>query len=232
MIKIQNITKKYGDKSVLRGVTCDFEEGKVTSIVAPNGSGKTTLMSIVSGLLIPDGGTIDFPEKWGPADVSIVFAGEKNLYMKNTVLENLLYFGIIQGMKKCEIVQEIERYRPYLPFLWEVRNQLAESLSYGQKRLVAIFSAIVTNAKCIMIDEASEGLDMEYAALLTGMLRKSAENRVILLASHDYSFVSKISDRILFLKDGLIFEEQGQMSQDGLQKRYREIFDLNLEDEA
>lgn len=121
MIKIVNITKKYGDNSVLRGVTYDFEKGKVTSIIAPNGSGKTTLMSIISGLLLPDSGTIDFVGKWGPADINIVFAGEKNLYMKNTVLENLLYFGIIKGMKKYEVAKEIEKYKQYLPFIEEYR---------------------------------------------------------------------------------------------------------------
>jgi ABC-type multidrug transport system ATPase subunit len=111
MIRIENITKRYGGNSVLRGITYYFEEGKVTSIIAPKGAGKTTFMSIISGLLLPDSGTIDFPEKWGPADVNIVFAGEKNLYMKNTVLENLIYFGIIQGMKKSDITGKIEEYK-------------------------------------------------------------------------------------------------------------------------
>lgn len=96
--------------------------------------------------------------------------------------------------------------------------------------MLAIFSAIITNAKSIIIDEASEDLDMEYANLLKNMLRKSAEDRVIILASHDYNFVSKVSDKLLFLKDGRFLEEHEQLSLDVLQKRYMEIFDLSLED--
>lgn len=230
MIKVENITKRYGNNSVLRGVNYEFEKSKITTILAPNGSGKTTLLSIISGLLIPDSGTISFSDNCGPADVNILLAGEKNLYMKNTVLENLLYFGIIRGMSKHEVLEEIEKYKKYLPLIDEVKNKLAESLSYGQKRLVAIFSAVITKAKCIMIDEASEGLDMKYASILRSILRKSVDDRVIILASHDYDFVSKASDKIVFLKDGKITEEHGQLPLDMLKKRYMEIFNLNLED--
>lgn len=230
MIKIENITKSYGNNIVLRGITYNFEKDNVTTILAPNGSGKTTLLSIISGLLIPDCGSVHFFENCGHSDVSIVLAGEKNLYMKNTVLENLLYFGIIRGMKKREVAENIERFMDYLPFIGEVQNKLAEKLSYGQKRLVTIFSSIITNVKCIMIDEASEGLDMEYANILKTLLRKSAEDRVIILASHDYDFVSKVSDRLIFLKDGKFIEEHGQLPLDVLKKRYMEIFNLDLGD--
>jgi ABC-type multidrug transport system ATPase subunit len=120
--------------------------------------------------------------------------------------------------------------KQYLPFIGEVRNKLAESLSYGQKRLVTIFSAIITNAKCIIIDEASEGLDMLYANILKNMLRRSAGDRVVILASHDYNFVSRVSDKILFLKDGQLIEEHEQLSLEELQKRYIEVFNLDLED--
>jgi ABC-type multidrug transport system ATPase subunit len=179
--------------------------------------------------LIPDSGTISFSDNCGPADVNILLAGEKNLYMKNTVLENLLYYGIIRGMKKREVVEEIDRYKGYLPFFNEVKNKLSESLSYGQKRLIAIFSAIITNAGCIMIDEASEGLDMEYANILKNMLRKSANDRVIILASHDYDFVSKTSDKIVFLQDGKFTEEYGKLPLEVLKKRYMEIYGLVTE---
>ncbi|NLG89468.1 MAG: ABC transporter ATP-binding protein [Clostridiaceae bacterium] len=230
MMKVDNITKSYGNNTVLRGITYNFEKGNITTILAPNGSGKTTLLSIISGLLIPDSGTVHFYENWEPSDVCIVLAGEKNLYMKNTVLENLLYFGIIRGMKKREVTENIERFKDYLPFIGEAQSKLAEKLSYGQKRLLSIFSAIITNAKCIMIDEASEGLDMEYANILKILLRKSAEDRVIILASHDYDFVSKVSDRLIFLKDGKFIEEHGQLPLDLLKKRYMEIFNVDLGD--
>ena len=139
-----------------------------------------------------------------------------------------MYFGIIRGMKKQEVSKRIEMYNDYLPLIGEVRNTLAEKLSYGQKRLVAIFSAVITNAKCIMIDEATEGLDMEYANILQKLLRKSAEDRALILASHDYDFVSKVSDRLVFLKDCKFAEEHGQLPD--ILKTVYQIYDLDLED--
>jgi len=62
MMKVDNITKSYGNNTVLRGITYNFEKGNITTILAPNGSGKTTLLSIISGLLIPDSGTVHFYE--------------------------------------------------------------------------------------------------------------------------------------------------------------------------
>lgn len=230
MIKVENVTKSFGDNKVLQGITCQFEENKIASIIAPNGAGKTTLMSIISGLLIPDTGKVEFTDGCGREDISVVFAGEKNLYMKNTVLENLIYFGTIQGMTKKEIMERIKEYEQYLPFIGEVCNKLAERLSYGQKRLVTIFSAIITNAKCIIIDEASEGLDMSYIQILKKMLIKTAKKRILIITSHDYNFIAKISDKILFLKEGQIFEELSQLSSEELQNRYIEIFNLELEE--
>lgn len=230
MIRLINIKKHFGDHNVLNGFTYNFDEGKITSIVAPNGSGKTTLVSVISGLLIPDDGSIEFLGNWNFDEINIVLAGEKNLYMKNTVLENLLYFGIIQGMNQKQILKAIDDYEQCIPFIKEVMNKLVETLSYGQKRLIAIFVAIITNAKCIIIDEASEGLDMKYMNIIENLLNKIAEDRAIILTSHDYNFVSKISDKILFLKDGQLYKEFDKLSLDTLQKQYMEVFDLKLED--
>ena len=230
MINIVDITKRFGDNNVLCGINCSFEKDKVTSIMAPNGSGKTTLLSIISGFLIPNKGSINFSEKCNPINTSVIFSGEKNLYMKNTVQENILYFGIIQGMKKDEILKKVRIYEQYFPFINKVKNKLAESLSYGQKRLLAIFSAIVTNAKCIIIDEVSEGLDMEYVSLVSSMLHRAAEDRVIILASHDCDFVSEVSDKILFLGNGKILKECDKLNLEELKKLYKTIYNLNSED--
>lgn len=230
MITVNGISKSYGNNHVLTSLDCGFQEGEVSSIIAPNGTGKTTLMSVISGLLMPDAGSVTFSDGCRRENISVVFAGEKNLYMKNTVLENLLYFAIIQGMSVKEGMARIAEYKEYLPFIGEVEGKLAEKLSYGQKRLVAIFSAIITNARCIIIDEAGEGLDMSYVQLLKRMLKKAAQGRIVILASHDYDFVAKISDKILFLKEGKIIEEHAEMKVEDLKNRYAEVYNVVMED--
>lgn len=230
MVKIENIYKKYGSKIVLNDITYTFEKGKITTIIAPNGYGKTTLLSIISGLLLPDSGKVYLAEGYDLKDVSIILSGEKNLYIKNTVIENLYYFGIICGMSKCEIKKQINKYCNYFPMYDDIKNNLVESLSYGQKRLVAIFSALISNASCILMDEASEGLDMEYVNILEKILIELSSERVLILASHDYDFVSNVSDEIVFLKNGKFTLIKEKLSLDDLKKNYIQIYDIKTEE--
>lgn len=222
-IHIKNVTKKYSEKTVIKNMELDIKSGEITTIVAPNGTGKTTLLSLISGLLIPEEGVVEY-EGFKRNDINVILSGEKNLYMKNTVKENILYFGIIQGLSKKEILRRIETYREDFPFYHEVKDKLVEELSYGQKRLIAIFSALIVDAKCIMIDEASEGLDMSYVDLLTKILKRISENKIIILASHDYDFVADVSDKILFLKDGIIVKSFDKLNLEQVKEEYITTF--------
>lgn len=229
MIKINNIYKKYGNNEVLKGIDYIFKKNEITTIMAPNGTGKTTLLSIISGLLLPDNGKVEYFEKEGKKNISIVLSGEKNLYMKNTVKENLYYFGIIRGMSKKEIYDQITENVKYLPMISDIQNELVERLSYGQKRLVAIFSAMISNAGCILLDEVSEGLDMKYTNLLQKLITTLSHDRSIIMASHDYDFVSSISDKLVFLKNGKIAKECEKMSLIELKKYYIKLYNLEGE---
>lgn len=238
MIRLEHISKAYGTRVLLRDVSYRFKPGDVTAVVAPNGVGKTTLLSIISGLLQADQGQVVYQEKQSRDTCSIVMAGEKNLYMKNTVLENLIYFGILRGMRKKEVLHRIEELEHCVPFLPAVRNQLAERLSYGQKRMVSIFAALVTDASSILLDEATEGLDMEYVHSLRQIIRTCSADRVMILASHDYDFTAQVSDKILFLKDGRLTEvsdgtgglgSEGHSSMEELKEIYRRFYHIEEE---
>lgn len=229
MIQMNDVVKRYGNKTVLDGVTQTFTEGKIISIVAPNGSGKTTTLSLISGLLLPDEGTIVYSGKNGCRGVNVVLSGERNLYIKNTVRENLLYLGIIRGMSKADVEKSIEKYCVYFPLLKKIRNETVEKLSYGQKRLVSIFSAVITDAECVLLDEVTEGLDMECVRILSDMLLHISKEKIVVLASHDYDFVADISDSILFLKNGKLTEESKKYDLNGLKLRYMEVYGLKGE---
>lgn len=198
MLILKEVSKAYKDKVILKDISYCFEDGKVIAIVAPNGAGKTTLLSVISGLVLPDKGSITHDKE----NIGIVLAGDKNLYLKNTVLENLYFWGALQGVKKQQVEERVQYYREYFPGLDEIKNKLVEHLSYGQKRIVSLLSCFITDAEIILLDEVTEGLDMQHIRILQEMLEEYKENRTILLVSHDYDFIAEISDEIVSLKDG------------------------------
>lgn len=224
MIKVSELSKSYNISKILDSVTMALRPSQVTSIVSPNGMGKTTLISIIAGIQLPDGGSIQYSEGYDNSNMFIVLAGDKNLYMKNTVKENIYYFSILRGLKKKEINERIQMYKEFIPKYSELENRLAETLSFGQKRLVIILAAIVSGAKCIILDEISEGLDMNHKLLLSKLLEQSKKDRIFFLVSHDYKFVANVSDSIVFLKDGRIVKELPRTSEQQVTSIYRDIF--------
>lgn len=204
----------------------ELYDGTINSIIAPNGTGKTTLMSILAGFLSPDSGEVIFDSGLSHKDVVLLLSGEKNLYMKNTVKENILYFSILRGKSKSETLSAIDKYKSIFPLYEKIKDQLAETLSYGQKRMAALFSAIISESKYIIIDEASEGLDMEHVNMLKDLLRHVKEGRVIIIASQDYDFAADISDNVCFLKDGKIAESFSNMSKEELTSRYVNLYGI------
>lgn len=224
MIILDKISKSFVNNKVIDDLSAEFHQDKITSIVAPNGMGKTTLISMISGLMLPDTGKIEFQSSLKQRDVVIVLAGEKNLYAKNTAEENLYYFGIIRGHSRKEIRGQIDEFLYLFPLYSKIRTKIVEELSYGQKRLIALFSAIVSGAQCIIVDEASEGLDMEYVELIRELFQIIKSNRTIIITSHDYKFVAETADTSLLLKEGKIVKVLEHSSTDTLVEEYLNVF--------
>lgn len=224
-IIVKDGIKKYDNISVLNGIKQEFESGVITSIVAPNGVGKTTLLSVISGLIQQDSGEVIY-DGLKKEDINIVLAGDKNLYLKNTVMENLYYFAAIQGMAKKAMLIEVNRIKGLYPDFDSLKDTVVERLSYGQKRLIAIFISLVLDNKCIIIDEAAEGLDMDYCNQLCDFLELYKKDKIIILASHDYDFVSRISDKIIFLKDGIISNSYDSLDSDQVKEEYMDVFNV------
>lgn len=222
MVELNGVTKAYGNRAILDNISHSFTKDKITTIIAPNGTGKTTLLGVISGLVLPDKGTVSVGQN---GNVSIVFAGEKNLYMKATVLENLYYFGALYGMTKAEVKEHIVCYQKYLPLYGEIENKLVEELSYGQKRLIAIFSGILSDAGCVLLDEVTEGLDMSHVAVVERLLQAAKRNRVVIIVSHDYDFIANVSDEVIYLKDGRFQEILGKVSLEEIKQSYMTIFE-------
>lgn len=226
MIELKDLCKSYGDKAVLKELSCTFESGNVYSIVAPNGTGKTTLISILSGLLVQTSGDVIFSDGNSEKDTFLVPAGEKTLYAKNTVKENAFYVGRIRGKSTKEILNSTDFLRKCFPIYNEVFNTLVERLSFGQKRLVSLLNAVIANPSCIIIDEVSEGLDVAHTAMLVEMIEFLKKDRIVIIASHDYDFVSDVSDFNWFLKNGTFVQRSGRLSKEEILICYNKHYEV------
>lgn len=224
MIRIEHLQKSFKNQKILKDINMQLEEGKVYVLIAPNGTGKTTLLSILAGLTTPDGGTISFEGEIKKKGFSIILSGERNLYMKNIVQENLLYLCVLKGMNTQEAIRNIEREKENFPLYESVRDKVVETLSYGQKRLIALMSAIVSGESCIIIDEATDGLDVNNRKILSNAIRKAAKGRIVLVVAHDLTFASQIADCLVFMKDGCLTEIQENSGEPEIEKMYEQLY--------
>lgn len=220
-IHINNAVKTFNKKIVLNNASIKFDMGYITAIVSPNGSGKTTSINIISGFINLEQGEIIFSNGITSKDVSVVFGGEKNLYMKNTVKENIYYLAMIKGLDKKQVFENINRFKHLIPEYDEIENLACEQLSHGQKRLVSILIAIVSNSKIIILDEPTEGLDQKHINILKKIISTIKNDKIIIICSQDYSFVDSITDRIYFLNEHKFSLSSREMS---LEDEYTIIF--------
>lgn len=153
----------------------------------------------------PTEGRVLFSDGEGTSDVALLLAGDKNLYMKNTVMENLMYFAALNGYGRGDIQGDIDDVVSWFPELKALWRKTAESLSYGQKRLVSLASAVISRNRYLLVDEAVEGLDVANVERLVEALQKVSSRRSVLVSSHDLRFVSKVTDSVLFLSGGRFY---------------------------
>lgn len=118
----------------------------------------------------------------------------------------------------------MESCRKLFPIYDKIQYKVIEELSFGQKRLVSIMSAVVMDAKCIMIDEASEGLDIANIEVLKSILQTIKKERIIIMASQDYSFITDLSDQLHFLKDGRIVKSCERLTPEKFIALYKNLY--------
>ncbi len=205
-IKLEKVQKSFDKKQVIKDATFTLKQGEISVLKAPNGAGKTTVINLISGLMRQDSGNIEF-DGLTQKDVCIIYGGDKNLYMKNTVDENLYYFGVLRGLTKDEISDNIQKMKPIFTSYDKLKNTLCEELSHGQKRIVSIFSSIITDNKCIILDEATEGLDQENIDILVNLINKIKKDVIILIVSHDILFVNNLDCKKITINNSNIYEE-------------------------
>lgn len=235
MLKLDKVKKNYGEKEVLKNIDfCIKREASIVGLIGPNGVGKSTLLRIIAGVLLPNGGQIiessskeKLYENWAHDNTIFVPSGERGLKNKLTILENSVYFASLKGVKKSESRKDILKLSKIMKFD-ELLNTTYEKLSTGQKKKAAILVSTALNSKYLLLDEPSNGLDINAQESLVELFLylKNKKEKTLIISSHDPGIMSKIVDHYLFIKEGSICcDTEYKFEEKELISKYHEIYD-------
>ncbi len=209
MLNLVNVNTYYGKSHIVRDVTLSIRPGEVVSLLGRNGVGKTTLLKTIMGLLSQVSGEIRFKEKslrslkaWEIPRLGIAYLPqERNVFPGLTVAENLRIRISVSGagLKKIEEVIEL------FPILSERRNQVANTLSGGERMLLSLAAGLTADSDLIILDEPSAGL-MPIFVVATGNLlrKKTKERKAIFLIEQNLKLALSASDRVMIMDKGSI----------------------------
>ena len=215
VISIRGLTKDFGENKILKGIDLDVEKGEVISIIGASGSGKSTLLRCVNMLEELTTGEILFhgeditkmPKAKYCAKVGMVFQSF-NLFSNMTVLKNCI-IGQTKVLNRPykEAEETAKKYLSHVGMLPYI-NARPSQLSGGQKQRVAIARALSMNPEVLLFDEPTSALDPEMVGeVLTVMQDLAKEGMTMLVVTHEMAFAKDVSDRVVYMKDGVIWEE-------------------------
>ena len=217
MIKIEHLSKKFGDLVVLKDITTEIKKGEVVSIIGSSGTGKSTLLRCLNLLEYPSGGSIyingvDIMDN----NVDVAKIRQKmnmvfqsfNLFAHLSVMENLTIGPIkLRGLsKQAAQAKAFELLR--LVGLAEKANNYPDELSGGQQQRVAIARCLAMEPEIILFDEPTSALDPTMIKEVLSVIRRLArEGMTMAIVTHEMDFARDVSNRVLYMDQGLIYEE-------------------------
>lgn len=214
MIKINNITKRFGDFTAVKGLSFEVEKGEIFGLLGENGAGKTTTLRMLATMLKPTDGTammagfdvVKESEKVR-SKIGILFGGETGLYDRLTCEENIAYFGLLNDMEKAKINDRIKVMARVFG-MEEYLKKRAGKLSKGMKQKVAFARAIIHDPDIMLFDEPTSGLDVSAIRDVHEFIRTCKnEGKTIVFSSHTMSEVEKLCDNIAIINKGELIEK-------------------------
>lgn len=201
---VNELTKKFGEKTAVDHLSFSMESPGVFGLLGTNGAGKTTTIRTILGIMNPDLGSAT----WNNTRITretLSFGylpEERGIYMKTKVLEQLIYFGMLRGMKKEAARKSALDYMERLQ-VTEYKNVPAEKLSKGNQQKVQLIAAIIHNPRLIFLDEPFSGLDPVNAQVLRQLVRELVEEgKYIILSTHQMETVEEYCKDLVILDRG------------------------------
>lgn len=217
LLKVENLKKNFGSLQVLKGIDQTVRMGEVVSVIGPSGSGKSTFLRCLNLLEIPTSGKIWFEgQEITAKGVNIDLHRQKmgmvfqhfNVFPNMTVLQNITLAPILE--KKIPKAQAERKAMDLLKSVGmeDKRNEYPRRLSGGQKQRLAIVRALAMEPKVILFDEPTSALDPEMVKGVLNVIKDLAsQGMTIVIVTHEMGFAREVSDRVLFMVDGVIAEE-------------------------
>ena len=234
ILEVKNLCKSFGKVEVLKGIDFSMEEGEVVSIIGSSGSGKTTLLRCLNALEVPSGGVISIGgevvfDKNSMAKISreemrrwqlscgLVFQSF-NLFPQYTALENVSLAPKLLAKErpdykqnKKQILEEIKKEAEALLERVGLGDKMGNypcELSGGQQQRVAIARALALSPKVLFFDEPTSALDPQLTQEVLRVIRELADmNMTMIIVTHEMKFARTVSDRVIFMADGVIEED-------------------------
>lgn len=211
-LKLNNLTKCFGSKTAVNGLTVTFKPG-VYGLLGANGAGKTTLMRMICDVLSPTEGEIyvdtNTSKAMGENYRRLLGYLPQNFgyYPDYTALEFMYYIAALKGISKSNAKRQIKQLLE-LVSLSGVANKKIKTFSGGMKQRLGIAQAVLGNPKTLILDEPTAGLDPKERVKFRNLIADFAKEKIVILSTHIVSDIEYIADYILIMKDGRLISSK------------------------
>lgn len=205
MLKLENVTKYYGNFLAVDNLSFEIKPGEIFGLLGVNGAGKTTTFRMIMGLLTPTAGTITLNGK--PIDYSVTdqigfLTEERSLLTKMTVREQALFYGTLKSMKEDDIIARLEVLLKRF-HVEEYMDKKIKELSKGNQQKIQFITAILHKPKLLILDEPFSGLDPFNVSLFKEMvLELKEQGSMIIFSTHRMEHVEEFCEKLVILKQG------------------------------
>ena len=203
-LEVKDITKSFGDKQVLHGISFEVQSGRALGLLGRNGAGKTTTIRILMDVFRANSGEVLLDgEKFNQRKHLIGYLPEeRGLYPKKKVIEQMVYLGRIRGISKSEAVANSKKWLKRLGVL-EYENAKLETLSKGNQQKVQLASTLVCDPDIVILDEPFSGLDPVNSRILQDVVMELiGQNKIVIFSSHQMSYVEEFCKDIVIINKG------------------------------
>lgn len=205
-LELKNIRKSFGEKEVLKEISFSAESGRAFGLLGRNGAGKTTTIRILMDVFSGDKGEIQIDGN--PIDYTQIRIGylpeERGLYPKKKIIDQLIYFARLHGIKRQEAVKAIDYWLDRLG-MSEYRNKRLDTLSKGNQQKIQLVTALAHDPQIVILDEPFSGLDPVNAMLLKDVVKEEiAKGKIVLFSSHQMSYIEEFCSNIAIINQGEI----------------------------
>lgn len=213
MLKVVNISKKFGDSIVFKSISFEVNENDRLLIVGPSGGGKTTLLRCLNKLEIPDSGNVylngknfkDLDDRYIRNKVGMVFQNY-NLFPHLSAKRNVTFAPKLLKLGTDADIEEKAENLLEIVHILNKKDDYPKNLSGGEKQRVAIARTLATNPDILLFDEPTSALDPEVVKDFIELLKELSKTKTIIVVSHEMDLIKTYATKVLFLADNKILE--------------------------